>query len=744
MLGRQLAGGDPQVAGHPRLGVQDVVVVARHPHGALRDAAARRLLGPRPAAQLAHGRVVVEAEVHRRDERVGLRAQLGHAVLDHRQAGGQPAVVDRGEEREERRPVGRPRGQARAGGRVVPVEELAARPALQARERGQRARHARGRLAAADEPDLARAQRAPQVGADVGRRGVAAALRRRRHVVVGQPGAGVDEQVERVPGVGGVALRASSGRRARGSPAEAGAADSAAASSSGGEGWRGAGRNVGPAPTVPTIAGRRNLAQDRVACRFGPNGGAFGSTNGARITGDGLRARHGADRVPRPRGLPRRGLRRAGRRRGAARRAARRRPGADGPRAPGRRRAPARRDLHAAGHHLRADRRGRPEGPALPARPRAADHPGRGVDPDQARPGAAHPRAQRLRRRRLPRARDHPRGHRAVAAGRLAQPLRARRPRHPPARRRLHARRRLRPRARRRRHLEGARGQRPHAVGHLLRAREPRGDDAPGPRALRPVPRAPGRPLPPAPARRAARGGAQRRRRGDRRGVDAGPVQLRLLRARLPRAPDGRRAGRGLRPRRARRRALHAHDRRPGARARRLPPHRRRLRRPARVPRGLGARRARPRARLPRRDRRGGQRLRHRRGRRQGDLPLRAGDDPLLPQRGADPRQRQDLPALRSRAARARARAPRRARGQAHRRVGRQGRLHRPGDAAPTTSRGWPTSSRALPRPLDRPGGREPLDRPHRRQRRAPGARATSTCGRSRSSARTSRSSRAA
>ena len=66
---------------------------------------------------------------------------------------------------------------------------------------------------------------------------------------------------------------------------------------------------------------------------------------------------------------------------------------------------------------------------------------------------------------------------------------------------------------------------------------------------------------------------------------------------------------------------------------------------------GLGARRARAGARLPRRDGRGGQRLRHRRGRRQGDLPLRARDDPLLPQRGADPRQRQDLPAVRPRAA---------------------------------------------------------------------------------------------
>ena len=122
-------------------------------------------------------------------------------------------------------------------------------------------------------------------------------------------------------------------------------------------------------------------------------------------------------------------------------------------------------------------------------------------------------------------------------------------------------------------------------LGHLLRAGEPGGDDAPGARALRPVPRAPGRPLPPAPAGRAARRGAQRRRRGHRCRVDAGPVQLRLLRARLPRAPDGRRAGRGLRPRGARRRPLHAHDRRPGARARGLPAHRRRLRRSTRVPR---------------------------------------------------------------------------------------------------------------------------------------------------------------
>ena len=54
-----------------------------------------------------------------------------------------------------------------------------------------------------------------------------------------------------------------------------------------------------------------------------------------------------------------------------------------------------------------------------------------------------------------------------------------------------------------------------------------------------------------------------------------------------------------------------------------------------------------------RRDR---QRDRHRRRRRQGDLPLRAGDDQVLPRRGAAARERAHLPAHRSRAARARAR----------------------------------------------------------------------------------------
>ena len=83
---------------------------------------------------------------------------------------------------------------------------------------------------------------------------------------------------------------------------------------------------------------------------------------------------------------------------------------------------------------------------------------------------------------------------------------------------------------------------------------------------------------------------------------------------------------------------------RPAARARRLPPPRRRLHRPARVPARLllgvpGLVRA-YRAGHGR-DR---QRGRHRRRRRQGHLPLRAGDDPLLPGRGAAARERPHLP----------------------------------------------------------------------------------------------------
>ena len=173
--------------------------------------------------------------------------------------------------------------------------------------------------------------------------------------------------------------------------------------------------------------------------------------------------------------------------------------------------------------------------------------------------------------------------------------------RHPPARRRLVPRVRLRPGARRRRLLEGAGGQRARPVGHLVRAGEPDRHEPAGAGPVRQVLGAAGQRLPVAAAGRAARRGPGRRRAAHRRGVDARVGQQRLLRARLPGPPDGRRAGRGLRPGGARHHGVHAHDARALAGGCHLPPHRRRLHRPAGVPAGLAAGRARPDARLPRR-----------------------------------------------------------------------------------------------------------------------------------------------
>ena len=188
---------------------------------------------------------------------------------------------------------------------------------------------------------------------------------------------------------------------------------------------------------------------------------------------------------------------------------------------------------------------------------------------------------------------------------------------------------------------------------------------------------------------------------------------------------------------------LHADHRGPGAGGRDLPPPRRRLHRPARVPTRLAARRSRPDPRLPRRDGGARERGRHRRRRRQGRLRLRPGDDPLLPRRGAAARQRAHLPAARSRAARVCARPTRHPGRQADGRVGRQGRLHRParhrrGDRPPAPA------DRRRPGPLDRPGGGLALDDPDRDARAASSPRATSTCGRSPSTAPSCGSSRAA
>ena len=109
----------------------------------------------------------------------------------------------------------------------------------------------------------------------------------------------------------------------------------------------------------------------------------------------------------------------------------------------------------------------------------------------------------------------------------------------------------------------GAGGQRPHAQRRELRAGEPRGDEAASSRRC---------------SARTACGRSRTTRttcsstlqyvaprardRPDRRRPDAGHLQLGLLRAQLPGAADGRRAGRGPRPGRREQLRLHAHDRR--------------------------------------------------------------------------------------------------------------------------------------------------------------------------------------
>ena len=119
-------------------------------------------------------------------------------------------------------------------------------------------------------------------------------------------------------------------------------------------------------------------------------------------------------------------------------------------------------------------------------------------------------------------------------------------------------------------------------------------------------------------------------RRADGGAADARPVQLGLLRALLPGRQDGRGAGRGPRPVRARQHRLHAHDRRAAARRRHLPAHRRRVSRSDGLQSGFDAGRPGPAVGLQGRQRHHLQRGRHRRLRRQGDLQLHARDREVL------------------------------------------------------------------------------------------------------------------
>ena len=118
------------------------------------------------------------------------------------------------------------------------------------------------------------------------------------------------------------------------------------------------------------------------------------------------------------------------------------------------------------------------------------------------------------------------------------------------------------------------------------------------------------------------------------------------------------------------------------------------------------------------------------------------GHGALLPERGADPRERPDLSAERREGAPLDPRPAARGGRQADLRVRRQGRVHRAAGER-RRARGGGAADRGTARAVHRPGARAPLDGADRDRRRPADARATSTCVRSRSSAMRSGSSRA-
>ena len=226
-------------------------------------------------------------------------------------------------------------------------------------------------------------------------------------------------------------------------------------------------------------------------------------------------------------------------------------------------------------------------------------------------------------------------------------------------------------------------------------------------------------------SRRAATGDA------DDRPAHARRVQLRVLRALLPRAPDGHRDRRGTRPRRPSQPRLQ--PQRPAACSGSTSIYRRidddfldpLAFRPDSL---LGV--PGPAQRLPRRQRHARERHRHRRRRRQGDLPVRAGHDPLLPRRGA--RSCRNVPTYVVRPPddlRGDPRADRGARRQGGRPVGRLRDADRPRRDAPRSAR----SSGAASSPSRATTSRSPRSRSRgtRRSCAASSTAATSTCDRS-------------
>ena len=230
------------------------------------------------------------------------------------------------------------------------------------------------------------------------------------------------------------------------------------------------------------------------------------------------------------------------------------------------------------GHHLyRLQRRRRGDRPQqhrahAAVRPRAAHHPARGVGDDRERLGPAHPGAEPVHPRRLRQTGDLQGRPRPAAPGAGGQAVSARDARRRGAGQCLRPHLRHRPDPRRR-GVQGSRGQLPQPQRRELRAGEPRRDEARLPQPVRQVPRAGDRGLPVQPARHPPRQRAGGGGRPDGGGAHAGHLQLGLFRALVPRAADGRGAGRGARPRRQQQLRLYAHHRRPEAGGRNLPAH---------------------------------------------------------------------------------------------------------------------------------------------------------------------------
>src|SRR5690348_9830549 len=117
LLGWKLPFGDPNVTRDAAL-ADDSVIAARRRTGAWRVIEGDSI----------DVRPVVEPEVHAVVQTASSLRQLRHAALNEPQASGQPAVVDRREDRGQRRAGRRPRGQLLARTVVVPVVELAGAP----------------------------------------------------------------------------------------------------------------------------------------------------------------------------------------------------------------------------------------------------------------------------------------------------------------------------------------------------------------------------------------------------------------------------------------------------------------------------------------------------------------------------------------------------------------------------------------------------------------------------------------